>query len=101
MNEEPNLQPPPRENNPYVLALWIGFAPSIIFYLTLKFWDRPPPVFMGLLCLGSIVCCFIASHMLNRNRTALTILGSVVLLLINGYVSLACGCVVCAPMLFR
>jgi len=46
-------------------------------------------VFMAL---ASVTCCLVSSFLLFKRGTAISIVGGLLLLLINGFIALCCGC---------
>jgi hypothetical protein len=77
-----------------VLALAIGFLPAALLLLigTISGQSGPSSNVLWPIFLACLVCCFASSFMLFRRKTAWSILGGLLLLLLNGAISLFTGC---------
>lgn len=82
------------------LALMLGFAPTVIVLLlvmisttgagnSLPNWKSLPIVLCGICAF----CCFTSSFLLFQRRTAMAIVGGLLLMLINGCIAFFFGCV--------
>ncbi len=99
MSDEPNQNEPresPQKKSP-ARALALAFLPSV---LLLIMWtllaggnsSQPSAAVFIAGCIISIACCFTASFMLFRRGTGLAILGGVIFMLLNAFVSFLFGC---------
>ena len=95
MNDIPPIIPSPSgpKSSP-VFALSLGFLPSVMLLLLFAIDPRgkSPPALLLLLCLASVIFCFVSSRLLFKRKTSLAVTGGVLLLLLNGFISFALGC---------
>jgi len=99
---EPSSTPPPIPAKPKIgLALALGFAPAgmILLLITIastpfgqSFSNDATRASLILMCIASLFCCFAASVMLFRRKTSQAIVGGVLLLLLNLFISFFFGC---------
>jgi len=83
----------PKNPNSPVWALVLAFLPSVMLLSMLPFLRVNPPAWLLFLCGAvSVVCCFAASFLLFRRGTVPAIVGGIIFLLLNGFVSLLFGC---------
>jgi hypothetical protein len=102
MSDEPNqAQPAAPEKRRKIsrLALPLAFLPSVLLIggLSVFATNQAPqvfqtPVFLGILCVVCIVCCFTASILMFRRKTALAIVFGILFLLLNAAISFFFGC---------
>ncbi len=84
----------PTKKSP-ALALVLGFTPAALSLaiLTISGQNGPPRNLLWPMCGVSAMCCFTSSFMLFRLKTGWAIAGGLLLLLLNGAISLFAGCV--------
>ena len=102
MSDEPNqAQPaaPEKKRKISRLALPLAFLPSVLLIggLSVFATNQAPqvfqtPVFLGILCVVCIACCFTASILMFRRKTALAIVFGILFLLLNAAISFFFGC---------
>jgi glycerol-3-phosphate acyltransferase PlsY len=85
--------PSPRGSSP-VLALCLGFLPAVVALLLSTFYPQAgnSAGFLVFMALASVTCCLVSSFLLFKRGTAISIVGGLLLLLINGFIALCCGC---------
>ena len=76
------------------LALVLGFAPAALLLgmLTMNGQSGPHGNVLWPAFGASLLCCFVSSFMLFRRKTGWAIAGGLLLLLLNGAISLFTGC---------
>ena len=102
MSDEPNPTPPAvSENRRKIskLALPLAFLPSVLLIggLSVLATNQAPqvfqsPVFLGIICVVCIACCFTASILMFRRKTVLAIMFGILFLLLNAAISFFFGC---------
>ena len=102
MSDEPNqAQPAAPENKRKIsrLALPLAFLPSglLLGGLSVLTTNQAPQVFqsavfLGILCIVCIVCCFTASVLMFQRKTVLAIVFGILFLLLNAAISFFFGC---------
>ena len=75
-----------------VVALLLGFLPTALVLAVVAIDKNPSSTLLILGAIGTLVCCFGASLQLFRHSTALAVVAGVLLLLLNGALSLLLGC---------
>ena len=76
------------------LALAIGFAPAAVWLLigTISGQNGPKSAVLWPLFFVCVACCFTSAFMLFRRKTGWAIAAGLLLLLLNGAISLFTGC---------
>ena len=97
MSDEPNKTEPSAPNEKKkssVLALPLAFVPSVLLVGTFSFFNNgnAPAILFAIMCLVSIVCCFVSSFLLFQRNKVLTAIFGVLFLLLNGLISFFFGC---------
>jgi hypothetical protein len=104
MNDEPNQVQPNKPNGNTkspALGLILAFVPSVIVLSTITFGadsllkktpDATGRVILWAACFASVVCCFVASFVLFRRKTAYAVFGGIVFLFLNAVISFLFGC---------
>ena len=90
----PTLTSPNPQRSSPVLGLCLGFVPAVVVLLLSTFYPKAPysAGFLMFMSLASVICCLVASFLLFRRGTVISIVGGVLLLLINGFIAFCCGC---------
>jgi sugar phosphate permease len=95
MSDKPDqTEPNGSEKKWSAFAFPLAFVPSLLLVGFFSFFARgnPPAILLAILCLISIVCCFVSSYLLfQRNKVLVTIFG-VIFVLLNGLISFFFGC---------
>jgi len=101
MNDEPNHTQPAVSEKKRIskLALPLAFLPSVLLIGAMSVFatNQNPqifqsPIFLGGLCAVCIVCCFAASVLMFRRKTALAVVFGILFLLLNAAISFFFGC---------
>lgn len=102
MSDEPNQNQPAMSEKKWEIsrfALPLAFLPSVLLLggLSVLATNQAPqvfqsPVFLGVLCVVSIACCFTASILMFRRKTVLAIVFGILFLLLNAAISFFFGC---------
>jgi hypothetical protein len=88
MNEES------KQSTSGCLGLILGFAPTVIVLLCGSGFrgQQMPPWLLAFVLTASVICCFVSSSLLFRRKTLLTIMGGVLFLVVNAFISAFLGC---------
>lgn len=76
-------------------ALVLAFLPAALVLVVGMIGGQsgPPRAVIWSVCAVCLVCCLISSFLLFRRRTGWAIVGGIVFLLLNGFISFFVGCV--------
>jgi len=95
MSDEPDrIEPDKPKKKSSAFAFPLAFVPSLLLVGFFSFFSsgNPPAILLAILCLISIVCCFVSSYLLfQRNKVLVTVFG-VIFVLLNGLISFFFGC---------
>jgi hypothetical protein len=86
----PILAPPNPKGSSPALALCLGFLPAVVALLSIG--PRVGAGFLVFMTVASVICCLVSSFLLFKRGTIVGIIGGLLLLLLNGFVALCCGC---------
>ena len=82
-------------------ALFLAFAPSALLFLTFssglsRMFEGASRstnlAFVWLACFVTVACCLCSSYLMFRRGTAASIVGGLLLLLLNGFIAFFLGC---------
>ena len=102
MSDEPDQTPPAvseKKQKVSNLALPLAFLPSVLLIgaLSVLATNQAPQVFqsavfLGIICVVCIACCFTASILMFRRKTVPAIAFGILFLLLNAAISFFFGC---------